>query len=344
MKAIIMCGGSGTRLWPISRKKSPKQFAPLFDNKSLFELTIERNLKLVDEFIIVVNEQQLPLCQEQVPGIIKDKVRFIIEPVGRNTAPAITLAALLAGESDLLILASDHLIKNQALYEECVQNASKLSKINGSLVTFGITAKHPETGYGYIEANGNNVLSFKEKPDLQTAVSYISSGNYYWNSGMFLFNSKIYLEELKKYSPKILEDSKIALHNAKEDNKTYFIKKDDMEKIPEDSIDYAVMEKSSKIKVIPSPFDWSDLGSFDSLYQELPKDSDGNTKNEQLFSLDSRNNLVLSTNQEKVICTFDVNDLIIVDTPDAILIGKKENSQKVKDILKLVKEKKKGLD
>lgn len=342
MKAVIMCGGSGTRLWPISRKKNPKQFAKLFNGKSLFQLTIERNINLVNEFIIVVNEQQLPRCQEQIPPIIKDKVNFIIEPIGRNTAPAITLAALFAPDSDLLILASDHLIKNQVVYEECVRSAHRLSK-SGNLVTFGITAKKPETGYGYIEADGNNVISFKEKPDLNTAVSYISSGNYYWNSGMFLFNSKTYLEELKIYAAETLRTSVMAFENAKKDKNIYYIRQEDMRLIPENSIDYAVMEKSSHIKVIPSPFDWSDLGSFESLYHELTRDKNGNTQTENYYSIDSRNNLIIGQ-EKKVICTFDISDLIIVDTIDALLIGKKESSQKVKNILKLVNKNIDGLD
>lgn len=341
MKAIIICGGSGTRLWPISRKKSPKQFATLFGNKSLFELTIERNLKLIDEFTIVVNEDQLELCQSQIPNIIKDKVNFIVEPIGRNTAPAITLAALINKEDDLLILASDHLIKNQFLYEQCVLNAQKLSR-NNNLVTFGITAKYPETGYGYIEADGNNVISFKEKPNLTTAVKYISEGNYYWNSGMFFFNATTYLNELERHCPEILHKSEMALKNASFDKNVYRIKLQDMSDIPEDSIDYAIMEKSQNIKVVPSPFYWSDLGSFESLYKELEKDENGNNFNPNYISINSRNNLVIGN--KKIICSYDVSDLIIIDTEDALLIGKKETSQKVKDVLKLIKNKMSHLD
>ena len=335
MKAVIMCGGSGTRLWPLSRKSKPKQFVPLFNGKSLFELTLERNLKLVSEFIIVVNESQLSLCQEQIPQIISEKVKFIIEPVGRNTAPAITLAALLAEDSDLLILASDHLIKDQSNYEKCIKSAKDLAQSN-NLVTFGITPEYPEVGYGYIEANGTNVSSFKEKPDLETAKSYIDAGNYYWNSGMFFFNSKVYLEELNQYQKEIYTQSLSSFNNAKIEENVYFIKKEDMLKIPEDSIDYAVMEKSKNVKVVPSSFNWSDLGSFDALFEELPKDENNNTTNPMHIAHNSQNNIVLG--DKKVIATFDVNDLIIVDTDDALLIGKRGESQKVKKLLPHVKE------
>ena len=345
MKAVIMCGGSGTRLWPISRKEHPKQFAPLFgqdeNKKSLFELTIERNMNLVEEFIIVVNEVQLPLCKQQIPHIIKDKVKFIIEPIGRNTAPAVTLAALLATEDDLLILASDHLIKNQNIYEECVRNAQRLSKKN-QLVTFGITAKYPETGYGYIEADGNSVLSFKEKPDHATAEKYISAGNYFWNSGMFFFNAQLFLSEIEKYSPEVFQTAQTAFSTAKVDGDTYYIAEDKMKLIPSISIDYAVMEKSDSIKVIPSQFDWSDLGSFESIYTEYHKDENGNAVNSKHISIDSKDNLIIG--HEKLICTYNISDLIIIDTKDALLIGKKGHGQKVKDILAKVKEKFKNLD
>lgn len=335
MKAVIMCGGSGTRLWPISKKSSPKQFAKIFNNKSLFQLTIERNMNLVDEFIIVVNQTQLNLCQEQIPSILKDKVQFIIEPIGRNTAPAITLAALAAGEDDLLILASDHLIKDQSSYELCVNKALEFSQLS-NLVTFGIKPSYPETGYGYIQADGNNVISFKEKPSLETANSYLEQGNYFWNSGMFLFNSSAYLSEIEKHSPSILSEASKAMEKSEKEGNLIKISQEDMVKIPKDSVDYAVMEKSNIVKVVPSDFNWSDLGSFDALYSELERTELGNTDDDNHISINSNNNLILSN--KKVIATFDVDDLIIVDTEDAILIGKRGMSQNVKPLLEQIKE------
>lgn len=332
MKAVILCGGSGTRLWPVSRTSSPKQFVPLFNGKSLFQLTIERNQELVDGLIIVVNEKQLPLCKEQIPASLQNKTQFIIEPCGRNTAPAIALAAHLAQNDHLFVVPSDHLIKIQEAYVKTVTAAKELASDN-ALVTFGITPQYPETGYGYIEANGNDVLSFKEKPDYKTAEEYIASGNFYWNSGMFLFHSNMYLEELKKFSSEIYNQSKKALDSSIQEDNIYRIKEADMLAIPSDSIDYAVMEKSDFVKTIPSKFGWSDLGSFDALYSEFDKDSDGNT-NANAIHLNSKDNLIISN---KLVTTFDVENLLIVDTPDALLIGKRGESQKVKELLDKVK-------
>ncbi len=337
MKAVIMCGGSGTRLWPISRRSNPKQFSKIFNGKSLFQLTIERNLSLVDEFIIVVNQKQLKLCKEQIPSIIKDKIKFIIEPIGRNTAPAITLAALGSRGSELLILASDHIIRNQSAYESCIKEAQVLAKSN-NLITFGIPPKYPETGYGYIQADGVNVLSFKEKPNLSTANEYLKAGNYFWNSGMFLFSSEVFIEEMELYSPEILDKAEIAYNNANLNENIININLNDMNSIPENSIDYAVMEKSKNVKVIASDISWSDLGSFDSLSEELEKDENGNTSLPSTLHFKSKNNLLIS--QKKTIATFNVEDLIIVDTEDVLLIGKKGQSQNVKELLKQVKEKK----
>ncbi len=209
---------------------------------------------------------------------------------------------------------------------EAVSKAKALA-ISGNLVTFGITPQYPETGFGYIEANGEDVLSFKEKPDAITAQAYLDAGNYYWNSGMFCFKAGVFLEELKKHSPKIYETSLLAYKNAKIDEMIR-ISHDDMSAIPEDSIDYAVMEKSDNVKVIPSDIDWRDLGSFESLDEEI--DSSDN-----IININSSNNLILSSKQ---VATIDIDDLIIIDTADALLVSKKGSSQKVKQIVKRLKE------
>ncbi len=333
MKTVILCGGAGTRLWPISKQESPKQFAKIFEGESLFEKTIKRNKTLSTSLCVVVNETQLPLCKEQLDKELKTDI--LIESVARNTAAAIALAAFSAdSEEILLILPSDHLIKDENLYQQSVTEAVNLAKEN-KLVTFGIRAQYPETGFGYIEADGNHVKSFKEKPDYETACEYIKSGNFFWNSGMFCFKAAVFLNELKRYSPDIYQAAKATFEGSKPTENLTLFNKELMEKIPSNSIDYAVMEKSDNVSVVPSFFYWSDLGSFDALYGELEIDSDGNTKDSRSINLDSKNNLIVS--HKKLITTFDVEDLIIVDTEDAIMIGRRGNSQKVKQLLEKVK-------
>ena len=335
MTNIILCGGNGTRLWPLSRTLMPKQFVKLFAGESLFQKTLERNQQTCDTQFIVSNAEQYFLAVDQIEEHNQDQSKtnikhskFLLEPVGRNTAPAIALACLaLDPEEIVLVTPSDHLIKNEKAYLEAVEKAKALAK-NNNLVTFGITPQYPETGFGYIEANGEDVLSFKEKPDAVTAQAYLDAGNYYWNSGMFCFKAGIFLEELQKYSPAIYEASLTAYENTTSE-KMIRISHDDMMAIPEDSIDYAVMEKSNKVKVIPSNIDWSDLGSFESLDEEIES-------SDNVININASNNLILSSKQ---VAAIDIEDLIIIDTADALLVSKKGSSQKVKQVVKLLKEK-----
>ena len=334
MTNIILCGGNGTRLWPLSRSLMPKQFVKLFDDKSLFQLTVNRNSKFCDSQFIVSNTEQYFLALDQIEELNKINSKYLLEPIGRNTAPAIALACLALDPNEIvLITPSDHLIKNETEYEKVLIKAKDLAEKN-NLVTFGIKPKFAETGFGYIEADNLNVKAFHEKPDLETATKYLENGNYYWNSGMFCFKAGIFLDELKKHSPTVYENSLIAFKNSKKDDVVRILH-DDMLNIPEDSIDYAVMEKSSKVKIIPSDIDWSDLGSFDALYLELPKDKDGNTINENHVSIDSKNNFIYGNYRK--IATINIEDLIIVDTGDAILISKKGISQKVKQVISYLK-------
>ncbi|NBK99916.1 MAG: mannose-1-phosphate guanylyltransferase/mannose-6-phosphate isomerase [Erysipelotrichia bacterium] len=331
MVNLILCGGSGTRLWPLSRTLMPKQFIKLFDNKSLFQLTIKRNSSICSKQLIVSNAEQYFIALDQLDELgDKSESSYLLEPIGRNTAPAIALACMtLDKESIVLVTPSDHLIKNQTSYEAVLQRAKELAS-EGFLVTFGIKPSFAETGFGYIEANGENVKAFHEKPDSLTAEAYVQAGNYYWNSGMFCFKAGVFLEELERFVPEIYTTCKTALENAK-NNGCIRILHEDMIVIPEDSIDYTVMEKSSKVKVISSDIDWSDVGSFDALYEELPKDISGNTVYEKHISIDSKKNLIFAKN--KKIATIDVEDLIIVDTGDALLVSKKGASQKVKQVV-----------
>jgi len=338
MTNIILCGGSGTRLWPISRTLMPKQFVKLFDNKSLFELTVERNSKICDSQFIVSNTEQYFLALDQLEELQQTNNKYLLEPIGRNTAPAIALACLALPKDEIvLITPSDHLIKDTQAYAQVLQQAQELAT-KDHLVTFGITPTFAETGFGYIEANGEDVQAFHEKPNKQTAQKYVDAGNYYWNSGMFCFKAGVFLQELAKYAPKLYDASKSAFShaiNAHKDCNMIRISHDDMVAIPEDSIDYAVMEQSNIVKVVPSSIGWSDVGSFDALYQELPKDSRGNTTNDKHISIDSKNNLIQG--RDKYIATIDVEDLIIVDTGDALLVSKKGSSQKVKEAVKEIK-------
>jgi mannose-1-phosphate guanylyltransferase len=338
MTNIILCGGSGTRLWPISRTLMPKQFVKLFDNRSLFQLTVKRNIEVCEKLYIVSNAEQYFLAVDQLD--IESK--FLLEPVGRNTAPAIALACFdIDPEEIVLVTPSDHLIKDEKAYKSVVSEAKELAQQN-NLVTFGIKPDYPETGFGYIEADGKNVKSFKEKPDLKLAKEYIEKGNYYWNSGMFCFKAGLFLQELEKYSPEIYNLCKIAFEQNREISQNQLrITYEAMSAIPSDSIDYAVMEKSDIVKVVPSDINWSDLGSFDALYEELPKDENGNTKNDNHISIDSKNNLILT--HDKQIATIDIEDLIVIDTPDALLISKKGASQKVKDVVNRLKKSKSDL-
>ena len=346
----------------------PKQFVKLFYDKSLFQLTVERNSKVCDSQFIVSNTEQYFLALDQLEELKKADNKYLLEPVGRNTAPAIALACMACGNDEIvLVTPSDHLIKNEVEYKNVVEKAKELAEQN-FLVTFGITPSFAETGFGYIEAEGENVKAFHEKPDFETVTEYLKAGNYYWNSGMFCFKAGVFLEELQKYSPEIyaacesafgtvMGEAKATLPKSGEAEATHpksslgsttsvvpnliRIKHEDMLNIPEDSIDYAVMEKSDKVKVLASDIDWSDVGSFDALYDELPKDENGNTENSNHISVDSKNNLIYGN--ERKIATIDIEDCIIVDTGDALLISKKGSSQKVKKVVAKLKEQKSEL-
>jgi mannose-1-phosphate guanylyltransferase len=269
-----------------------------------------------------------------------------LEPVGRNTAPAIALACFaMAPDEVILVTPSDHLIKDETAYRKALNAAETLAR-DDNLVTFGITPDYPETGFGYIESEklktenekveGLDVVSFHEKPDIETAKRYLEAGNFYWNSGMFCFKAGRFLEELQTHAPEIYTAAKHAFEQAKKENTVIRIREEDMQAIPEESIDYAVMEKSEHVKVVPADIGWSDLGSFDSLHEELPKDENGNTLNTHHIAIDSKNNFIYGNDRK--IATVDIEDTIVVDTGDAILIARKGSSQKVKEVVKKLKE------
>lgn len=341
---IILCGGSGTRLWPLSRTMLPKQFVRLFDGQSLFQATVLRNQFLSSRSLIISNVEHYFLAVDQFEQVSSHEPGFLLEPVGRNTAPAIALACLMCNEDELvLVTTSDHLVKEQKAYEYSVLKAKEFAE-QGYLVTFGIKPSHPETGFGYIESAGNDVLSFKEKPSFELAESYIEQGSYYWNSGMFCFKAGVFLTELKKYAPNIYTACVAAIEpHVVEGNKSrkINISLEAMDAIPEDSIDYAVMEKSDKVKVVPCDMGWSDLGSFDALYDELKTNLTVNAilpclgNSPEPICIDSNNNLIVTS--ERNIALIDVDDLLVVDTADSLLISKKGSSQKVKQVVAKIK-------
>ena len=255
---VILSGGVGSRLWPLSRKSHPKQYLPLFDNKSLFELTIQRNRPIADKLMVIGNRDNDHLSQEVLDKLDVEYLK-IVEAVPRNTAAAIAFAALAVDDDDILIVTpSDHLIEDMEAYQVAMKKAIDLAQ-NDFIVTFGIHPTRPETGYGYIEHKGDKVLSFREKPNHITAQDFIEQGNFLWNSGMFCFKAKVLLKELKKFEKEIYEQSKIAWEASNNGELDEALSLE----IPSNSIDYAVMERSKKIKVVPAKFVWNDLGSFE---------------------------------------------------------------------------------
>lgn len=316
IKHVILTGGVGSRLWPLSRKSKPKQYIKLFKGKSLFEMTVKRNLRITNEVIVVGNVDNYHLSNEAVSslGIVPLN---IIEATPRNTAAAIAFAAFAANNDDVLIITpSDHIIQDEELYEIAMKEAIQLAK-EGNIVTFGINPVKPETGYGYIEFINNNVLSFREKPNKETAEEFIEKGNFLWNSGMFCFKASVFLEELKQFEPEIYKASKTAWNNSVDGE----LNIEDSKKIPSISIDYAVMERSKKIKVVRGNFEWSDLGSFESIYDYLIKNGQ---------QIDENGNMSIGC--EAYTAFIGLKNTIFVHTEDANLILQKEHAQDVKKV------------
>lgn len=349
-----MAGGAGSRLWPLSRSMYPKQFLNIVGEQTMIQDTVSRlnNLDTSSPVVICNNEHRF-LVAEQLQQINKNG-SIILEPVGRNTAPAIALAAIRAFELNknadelLLVLAADHIIQDVKAFEKAVSQAEQFAKA-GNLVTFGIVADSPETGYGYIK-RGDKVFDkarndgqgqafkverFVEKPDKEKAEKYIGSGEYYWNSGMFLFKASRYLEELEKYFPEILKCCKESLSRAETDLDFLRIDEESFSKCPSESIDYAVMEKTTDAVVVPLDAGWSDIGSWSAILEVSDTDENGNCIKADAILEDSRNCLVHG--DERLIAVLGLDDIIVVDTKDAILVANKNKVPNVKKIVESLK-------
>ena len=313
---VILTGGIGSRLWPLSRKSQPKQYLNIFDGKSLFEMTVNRNRTIANKVIVVGNIDNCHLSKAVLNKANKSYID-IIESTPRNTAAAIAFAAFASKPEDILVVTpSDHIIGEMKHYKNAILEAVEKA-LNGFIVTFGIIPIRPEIGYGYIERDGDDVLSFREKPSQELAREFIAKGNFLWNSGMFCFKASVFLEELQLYAPEVYEKAKIAWENNVDGNLDLDLSMD----IPSISIDYAVMERSKKIKVVSSKFTWSDLGSFESVYDYLRTIG---------HPVDDNGNMVIGTNNYTAF--LGLQDTIFVHTDTANLILKKECSQDVKNV------------
>jgi mannose-1-phosphate guanylyltransferase len=347
---VVLSGGSGTRLWPLSRSGYPKQFLPLIGSASLFQMTLERvsRLKDTEPSLVISNEDHRFIIAEQAKQIDQKLSGIILEPIAKNTAPAIALAALHLiklnkGDAVMLVLPSDHTIGSLGAFQAAVSTGTKLAQ-DGKLVTFGIFPGHPETGYGYIKSGENitenafNVANFVEKPNLEKAQEYLVSGDYYWNSGMFMFTAANYIKELTQYQPKIVEACQKALELAKNDLDFIRVDATAFKKSPSDSVDYAVMEQTKDAAVVPLDADWDDVGAWPAVWKAGKKDADGNANRGDVLTSASKNNYVHA--DHRLVTMLGVEDLIVIETSDAVMVAHKDHAQDVKKIVETLKQQK----
>ncbi len=347
MIPIILCGGAGSRLWPVSRELHPKPFIKLLDGQSLLQKTFLRGAQLpgVEEILTVTNRELFFKTVDEYREANQTglKMSFILEPFGRNTAAAIVMAALQIKETHdeetlMLVLPADHLIADQKAFALAVAEATKFAQAN-KLVTFGIQPDSPETGFGYIEAEGNQVLNFVEKPSLEKAQEYLDSKRYLWNSGMFCFKVKTVLQEIELHSPEILALSKSCIEEsykaAGQDFTQLELDAAKFEQVPEDSIDYALIEKSKQVAVVPCQIGWSDIGSWNSLGNLIASDENGNRIEGETITHDVANCYIRGN--ERLIAAVGLENLFIIDTPDAVLVADKSRAQDVKAIYSQLK-------
>ena len=322
---VILSGGVGSRLWPLSRKSRPKQYLPIFGGQTLFELTVARNREISSKVILVGSEQNKAIAEPYLAGCDFD---IIAEAAPRNTAAAIAFAAFHADADDILIVTpSDHLIEGLKDYREAI-NQGVMYAQEGFLATFGLVPTRPETGYGYIEHEGNSVLSFREKPNEDTARDFLKKGNFLWNSGIFCFKAGVYLEELMRFEPRLYSAAEVAFEYAE----GLVLDAEHSRQIPSKSIDYAVMERSELIKVVPAGFQWSDMGAFDSLYDYFRSKG---------HPVDENGNIVVGTNKHTVFV--GLKNCMLVNTEDAVLVLDRARAQDVKGVYEQLEREGSGL-
>ena len=339
---VILSGGSGTRLWPLSRKEYPKQYLPLAGGNTMLQETILRlnGLDNLADPIIVCNAGHRFLVAEQCQQIGVKNPTILLEPVGRNTAPAIAAAAMQSlkdsDDSSLLVLSADHVIQDVDAFHKAINIANQQAQ-SGKLATFGIVPTDANTGYGYIKASkesGNDVCKveeFVEKPDLKTAEFYLEQGSYLWNSGMFMFQARTFIDELITHAPNIVASVNNAVNNATQDLDFIRLEKQAFESSPSDSIDYALMEKSNNVMVVTLDAQWNDIGAWSALYEIGKKDSQGNVIKGDVIAQDTTNTYINADHH--LVATIGVDNLIIIDTPDATFIATQDKVQEVKSIV-----------
>jgi len=350
---VILSGGAGTRLWPVSRKAYPKPFMQLSDGQTLAAMTFDRALKVATDgtVLTVTSRDYYFLCKDIYKANITadmDKQYFLLEPSGRNTAPAIAMAALqtqqLYGDDAIMVvMPSDHLIKNEKVFVETVKTAAEQAS-QGYLTTFGIYPTAPENGYGYIKAGQtlptqgvSEIAEFVEKPDLETAKKYLASGDYSWNSGMFCFQVGALLDAFKDTAPEVLSAAEKCFQAIDSQQQQIEFDAQLFQQLPDISIDYAVMEKAKKRAVIDSRFDWNDIGSWNAMAGLLESDESGNRNEGKAVTVDAKNNYIRAG--DRLVAVVGVDDLMVVDTTDAVLIAHKNKSQGVKDVVQFLKAK-----